>query len=485
MTTLFPQIKRVDEDETSKIIKNVLFNSQETNKLEKILNELTNLTEELSYSDDDDVSDSEGSNSNSDDDDDDGDSSDDSEDTPPRGPTSWNLDQFINSQPQPQPPHPRSPTPPQLAPTSKSPSLSPSPPPVQKLRSPTPSPPARPPPQISHPQIKQRPEPKLAPKVGPKLVIPKLVAKLEPKREPEPVPERVPIIKTEPVIEPEPRLQSKYEPKLQSRTSASQHQLQPQPHSQTHPHSQSNHVNQNHLKHSQPADSCIVQIDLSKLKRIPTIKAPTPTMTGSKSILTAKALKHEADVEKDRTKQAIKYLEACMHFTLHGQELEKEKRDSSYYQDIIPLFKHVRNLSASCSPDNPDNMTNLKIHALTQKCLGILYTKLYRLRERDLPELAKLTSSHQNGSPIQQADELLIGLKPSVLSAYRRQIAIFENLKNAHDNWHKAEHHCDQNPALKIFFSTIESNCGPLTMITPFSKLMDHVQCGLKLLRTS
>jgi hypothetical protein len=209
-------------------------------------------------------------------------------------------------------------------------------------------------------------------------------------------------------------------------------------------------------------------------------------MTGSKSIQTAKALKHEADVEKDKTKQAIKYLEACMYFILHGQELEKESsHGTQYYFDVIPLLKHVRKLSASCNPDNPDNMTNLKINALTQKCLSILYTKLYKLRESELPELAKLTNSQQNGSPIQQADELLIGVKLSFLSAYKRQMAIFEILKNAHDNWLNAEHLCDQHPALKIFFSTIESNCGPLTMITPFSKLMDHVQCGLKLLRTS
>jgi hypothetical protein len=206
-------------------------------------------------------------------------------------------------------------------------------------------------------------------------------------------------------------------------------------------------------------------------------------MTGSKSILTAKALKHEADVEKDKTKQAIKYLEACMYFILHGQELEEGRE--RYYYEIIPLFKHVRKLSASCSPDNPDNMTSLKINALTQKCLSILYTKLYKLRERELPELAKATSSSQNGSPIQQNDELLIGVKPSFLSAYKRQMAIFDYLKNAHDYWHSAELLCDQHPALKIFFSTIESNCGPLTMITSFSKLMDHVQCGLKLLRTS
>ena len=231
-----------------------------------------------------------------------------------------------------------------------------------------------------------------------------------------------------------------------------------------------------------------MQIDLSKLKRIPTNKAPTPTMTGSKSILTAKALKHEADVEKDKTKQAIKYLEACMYFILHGQEVEKERDSShgtSFYFDVIPLFKHVRRLSTSCSPDNPDSMTSLKINALTQKCLSILYTKLYKLKERELPELAKVTSSQQNGSPIQQADELLIGVKPNFFSACKRQMAIYDYLKNAFDNWHNAELLCDQHPALKIFFSTIESNCGPLTMITPFSKLMDHVQCGLKLLRTS
>lgn len=132
-----------------------------------------------------------------------------------------------------------------------------------------------------------------------------------------------------------------------------------------------NTVNNNHHNHKQPSSSCIVQIDLSKLKRIPSTKAPTPTtLTGSNSILTAKALKHEADAEKDKTKQAIKYLESAMYFVLHGYELETANNhtnhtNNTYYYETTRLFKHVIRLSAPDNMKNPDNMTNLNFRPFT------------------------------------------------------------------------------------------------------------------------
>lgn len=228
----------------------------------------------------------------------------------------------------------------------------------------------------------------------------------------------------------------------------------------------------------------MVQIDTSKLKRVPTGKAPTPTASSSNYMLTAKAIKHEADAERDKTKQAIKYLESSMYFILHGHELEclGNKQFPNFFSDTIPLFKHSLRLS---HPNNEhlDHMTNLKIHTLNLRCLGLLYMKLFKLRERDLHENNKIIQSQQNSSPVQQSDSLLVGIRPQLLGAYKRQIAIFNHLKYAHDYWQQADQFCDQHPAVRIFFSTIESNCGTLNMTSPLPKLMDHVKCGLKLLR--
>lgn len=362
MTTLFPQIKRVDEDETSKIIKNVLFDDHDEVKLEQIFDELTHLTEEsITFSDDDEDEDEDDEDEDEDEDDDTDSDSDSSESedevkiqTPaaPRGPTSWNLDQFIKTIP------------------------------------------------------------------------------------------------------------------IANKTS-------------------------NHSDNKKPTqEPHIVQIDLSKLKRIPTTKNHT-LQPISKLFSTAKALKHEADAEKDKTKQAIKYLEAAMHFILHAQEMETSAKDPKditeyvkYYIDTITFLKHIMRSSATRS-DHQDNMTNLKIHTLCVRCLSIVHMRLYKSRERELLELLKTISSNQNCPTIQQADSLLIGIRPQILSSYEKQLAIYNNLRYANDYWQQADQLCDQHPAVRIFFSTIQSNCGTLTMISQFTKLMDHVKCGLKLLRTS
>lgn len=350
-----------------------------------------------------------------------------------REPTSWNLDQFIKTIPvtnntSSNNNHSNSHNKQQLQPK-------PQPKPQPQLQpQPQPPPPPPPPRQQSSPEPQPTPEPQPSP--------PEPVVRL-PEKVPSPVPP----------------------PPNKKTPTSSQQSSQQQPSS---------------------GSSYIVQIDLSKLKRIPTTKVHTPQST-SNSITTAKALKHEADAERDKTKQAIKYLEAAMYFVLHGYEIETSNRDIKnvyYYVDTIPLFKHTLRLS-STRPDNHDNMTNLKVHTLCLRCLSLLYMKLYKLRERELHEHYKTIKSHQNSSPIQQADSLVIGVKPQLLNAYEKQLAIYNYLRYANDYWQQADQFCDQHPAVRIFFSTIESNCGTLTMISQFTKLMNHVKCGLKLLRTS
>lgn len=474
MTTLFPQIKRVDEDETSKIIKNVLFNNHDEVKLEQIFDEFMNLTKErITFSDDDDDDDEDApdddgpdedeendeddeneddeedddSDSDSDSDESDSDSDSESEEEKPeppasREPTSWNLDQFIRK------------IPPVLSPVP-----SPVPPQPQQHQShhqPQPKAKSRPEPEPKPVvQAKQEPQPQVQAKPEPK---PQVQAKQEPKPQIQPKPE------------PQPQVLVKQEPQPNQLSSSS---------------SSSTASSSNHLSSGtpQPSSNYLVQIDLSKLKRIPTTKAPTPTSCSSNSILTAKALKHEADAEKDKTKQAIKYLESAMYFVLHGYELETLAKNYGYYHDTIPLFKHAMRLSTPGS-ENSDNMTSLKVHTLCLRCLSLLHMKIYKCSQRELYENNRIINSQQNSSPMPQPDSSLVGVRPQLLSAYKRQLVIFNHLKYATDYWQQADQFCDQHPAVRIFFSTIESNCGSLKVVSPFTKLMEHVKCGLKLLRS-
>lgn len=520
MTTLFPQIKRVDEDETSKIIKNVLFDDHDEEKLEQIFDEFMHLTEEsITYSDvdqengddedDDDDDDEDDDDSESESESDSSESGDDGDDdvnikeeqSASREPTSWNLDQFINAIPVTKPPKQTPPKqtppkqqqqqlqqtkppqpPPPLASPAKRPHIKKEPkdiPPQSKIKSqPTPeiqpTPKAQPIPK-SQPIPKAQSTPKAQPIPKPQ-VIPKLEAgpKLEPTPQSQPAPQQQPT----PLVQPAPQLQPtlQAQPIPQTQTTP---QTQPTQHIQSTPQTQPTH---------QPSNgSCIVQIDLSRLKRIPTTKAPTPTVSNSSSLSTARSIKHEADAEKDKTKKDIKYLEAGMYFLIHGNELE-QRLSIPYLNDLVPLFKHISRITMPASSSQLDNMTDLKVHILTLRSLSLLFYINYRSRERELKEASKIISSQNDSSPpstIQQADSLLIGIKPQLLSAYTKQFKIFSCLREAHDYWHKADYLCDQHPALRVFLSTIDTNCGHLSMISPISRLIEHIKCGLKLLRAT
>lgn len=486
-TSLFPQIKRVDEDETSKILKNVLFDVDQDHdevKLDQIFEEFMHLTEESIHEDDEDDSDgdttssSDSSNSTSsssgDDDSDSSESEDDDEDiedddkhqqqqqpittTASREPTSWNLDQFIkttipvsNNKPAASKPSTKTTATTNTTTTTTTNTITntTTKSPVNEL--PVPSP------------------------------VPSSVASPTPS----PVPSSVPPTKKPLLASQKPQ-----------HPPPSQQQQQQQPIQQSAP-----------TQKQQPSannNNFLVVIDLAKLKRIPqtkaptpTTKAPTPTSCSSNIILTAKNLKHEGDALKDKTKQAIKYLESAMYFILNAYEIETTNLTNSnrntiqqnqatvfgYYNDTIALLKHAMRITMPGTENHSNDMTTIKVHTLAVRFSSLLYMKLYKIKERELIENNKVINSLHNTSPVQQADSSLIGVKPQLLSAYKRQISILNTLKYANDVWQQADQLCEQHPAVRIFFSTIETHCGALTMISPVSRWMDYVKCGLKLLK--
>lgn len=225
---------------------------------------------------------------------------------------------------------------------------------------------------------------------------------------------------------------------------------------------------------SSASSNYLVQIDLSKLKRIPSLKVS--------AISTAKALKHEADAEKDKTQQALKYLKSASYFVLNGHEKAPVVDEYTSYIEALPLFKHVLRMSMP-SKENLDNMTNLKVHTLCIKCMSLVHMKLYRLKERELPEFNKIIDQIQPVKNSSLPGDLL-GVKPTLLNAYRKQLAIFSNLRCAIDYWQRAEQFCEQHPAVRIFFTTIETNVGPLTQTSSIPKLIETVKCGFKLLKS-
>lgn len=425
MTTLFPYVKRVPEDETSKIIK-----IPDDIRLSLIFEEFSNLTKTIShFLSDDDSSDSSG------------------EESAFSEPTSWNLDQFI----------PRATTVKNEEHTNSSASST-------LTLQPTPQ---IPPTQITTP-IPTTANSNFMVQID--LSKLKRIPQLRNESTPSPPSQSVHLQQQQP-----PKIQVKVEPQAQP-------SIQTQPILQSQPQPQTQLLSAN-------------QYQVQNSARTPT-PTPTPTATPTPTPISvstipptlkkAKELKREADLEPDKTKQSIKYLESSMNFVLHANELETQKVShkifTSIYQETIPLLKHVLKLSQPPRDKfNEDKqfMTNLKLYTLALRCLSLLHMKLYKLRERDVIENLRHINAHQKNSPLDQTDNKQI--TPYLF----RQVYNYNFLKYAVDCWQQADQLCDEHPSVKLFFSTIESNCGSLVLATSFHKLMDHVQCGLKLLRSN
>lgn len=115
-------------------------------------------------------------------------------------------------------------------------------------------------------------------------------------------------------------------------------------------------------------------------------------------MLQAKKLKHEADGEQDRPRQAMKYLEAVLYFILcgHNNEVRGDKMTAfTMYKETLNLVRHVCRPFRNSEFGNFDN----KLAVLSLRCQSLLYLKLYKLKKHELKECQKILGVHlQNAS---------------------------------------------------------------------------------------
>ncbi|CAG0884987.1 unnamed protein product [Darwinula stevensoni] len=105
----------------------------------------------------------------------------------------------------------------------------------------------------------------------------------------------------------------------------------------------------------------------------------------------AKKLKHLADDEKDRTTQAMTYLEAVMYFLLTGNAMEKDRvtHKSAFimYKDTLNLIRYIsskfRNHPSSSQHNSQDN----KLNVLSLRCQALLHLKLYQMKRYEMRDL--------------------------------------------------------------------------------------------------
>merc|ERR1719210_1171171 len=116
-----------------------------------------------------------------------------------------------------------------------------------------------------------------------------------------------------------------------------------------------------------------------------------------------KGLKHEADKEPDRERQAMKYLQAVLHFILyaHANEQRNEKQGAfTIYQETLNLVKHVCRPFKNSEFGNFDN----KLAVISLRCQSLLFLKLYKMRRHELKECQKIIGDHiQKASSASQA----------------------------------------------------------------------------------
>eukprot|EP00095_Tigriopus_kingsejongensis_P009814 maker-scaffold239_size242058-snap-gene-1.21 protein:Tk09814 transcript:maker-scaffold239_size242058-snap-gene-1.21-mRNA-1 annotation:"hypothetical protein AaeL_AAEL006680" len=124
-------------------------------------------------------------------------------------------------------------------------------------------------------------------------------------------------------------------------------------------------------------------------------------------MMEAKRLKHEADRETNQGRQAMKYLQAVLFFSLCGNYHE-QRGDKvaafTMYKETLNLIKHVcRPLCRNSEYGNFDN----KLAVLSLRCQSLLYLQLYKLRRHELKECQKIILDHiqkanasQQNSPV-------------------------------------------------------------------------------------
>merc|ERR1719510_121256 len=107
----------------------------------------------------------------------------------------------------------------------------------------------------------------------------------------------------------------------------------------------------------------------------------------------AKTLKHDADKELDKERQAMKYLQAVLYFILFANSSEQRNEKQSaftLYQETLSLVKHVCRPFKNSEFGNFDN----KLAVISLRCQSLLFLKLYKMRRHELKECQKIIGDH-------------------------------------------------------------------------------------------
>ncbi|XP_057318917.1 AF4/FMR2 family member lilli isoform X1 [Microplitis mediator] len=250
----------------------------------------------------------------------------------------------------------------------------------------------------------------------------------------------------------------------------------------------------------------------------------------------AKRLKHSADEECELTAQGMLYLEAVLYFLLTGHAMESdpvtERSSFTMYRDTLSLIKYISSKFKSQQNNSPESSIHNKLAILSLWCQSLIYLKLYKMRQHEVKENAKIlaeytqkvstpaqpTLVHAEGqgtpslsptpSPAgsvgsvgsqssgyssgelanrgnvvsgQPSASTFVSVPLAIHSMLVKQNQHFSLLTNCHDLWDQAtllvtDKHRD-------FFIELDEKLGPLTLRSSLRDLVRYVQAGIKKLR--
>lgn len=204
----------------------------------------------------------------------------------------------------------------------------------------------------------------------------------------------------------------------------------------------------------------------------------------------AKRLKHDADRETDRTVQARKYLQAVLYFIITGNTLENRSCNNlekvyCMYKETLRLIRFISDkFKSQRTPQEEIPTTEFKLAALSYRCQSLLSLKLSRLKDPEIRQNNKYIQTTINDyiNPSKATKAQTITIPSQLFSAMHRQLTILQQLNYAHDLWQQADHLVEKHPSCAAFFSTVDNECGPLSLNSSFDDLVRYVTTGLKIL---
>ncbi|XP_074110538.1 AF4/FMR2 family member lilliputian isoform X3 [Cotesia typhae] len=243
----------------------------------------------------------------------------------------------------------------------------------------------------------------------------------------------------------------------------------------------------------------------------------------------AKRLKHSADEECELTAQCMLYLEAVLYFLLTGQAMESdpltERSAFTMYRDTLSLIKYISSKFKSQQNNSPESSIRNKLAILSLWCQSLIYLKLYKMRQHEVKENAKILAEYTQkptqptlvhaegqGTPslsptpspagsvgsvgsqssgynsgelnrniVSQQQPSFVSIPLPIHSILIKQNSHFMLLTSCHDLWDQAAQLVSDMH--RDFFIELDEKLGPLTLRSSLRDLVRYVQAGIKKLR--